>query len=70
MPKINQEEFDRVIQLVEEKTCFRYAAGTYDASSAFMVPVAGDGETALSPAIEFTWGQLVAMSELPERPKR
>jgi hypothetical protein len=66
--KVDQSEFDRVLHLVEEKTCFRYTAGTLDASSAFMVPVAGDGETVMGPCVEFSWKQLKALAALPYPP--
>ena len=64
--KVSQDEFDRVLRLVEQKTCFRYTAGT-TASSAFMVPVAKDGKTPMGPCIEFTWKQLQYMASLPKR---
>jgi len=66
--KVSQDEFDRVLRLVEQKTRFRYTAGTLDASSAFMVPVASDGETVIGPCMEFSWKQLQAMAELPAPP--
>ena len=68
--KVSQDEFDRVLALVEKKTCFRYTAGTLDASSAFMVPVAQDGKTVIGECVEFSWKQLKALSELPDRPAR
>ena len=67
--KVSQDEYDRVLVLVERKTNFRYTAGTLDASSAFMVPVGPDGETVTGSCVEFTWKQLVAMSELPDKPE-
>jgi len=69
MPNISQDEFDRVLSEVERKTCFRFTAGTRNpASSAFMVPVAQDGKTVIGECVEFSWKQLVGMSELPEKP--
>lgn len=66
--KVGQDEFDRVVRSVEQKTCFRYTAGTLDASSAFMIPVAQDGKTPLGPVVEFSWKKLQALAELPDRP--
>jgi hypothetical protein len=66
--KVDQSEFDRVVCLVEQKTCFRYTAGTLDASSAFMVPVASDGKTVLGPCVQFSWKQLQALANLPYPP--
>ena len=63
--KVSQDEFDQVLRLVEQKTCFRYTAGTQDDSTAFMVPVAKDGKTPIGPCIEFTWKQLKFMANLP-----
>jgi len=67
--KVSQDEYERVLALVENKTGFRYTAGTIDASSAFMVPVGSDGETVIGECVEFTWKQLKVMSELPDKPK-
>ena len=66
--KVDQSEFDRVLHLVEEKTCFRYTAGCLEDSSAFMVPVATDGESVIGPCVRFTWKQLRALAALPYPP--
>ena len=66
MTKVDQKEFDKVVRLVEQKTCFRYTAGTLDASSAFMLPVNRETQIAIGPVVELSWEQLQALSELPE----
>lgn len=66
--RVSQDEFDRVLRQVEEKTCFRYTAGCIDDSSAFMVPVGMDGESVIGPCMSFTWKQLKALAALPHPP--
>lgn len=66
MTKVSQKEFDRVLRLVEQKTCFRYTAGTIDASSAFMIPIDRKTQTPIGPVVELSWEQLQTLSKLPE----
>ena len=66
MTKVDQKEFDRILKLVERKTCFRYTAGTLDASSAFMVPIDRKTQIPIGPVVELSWEQLQALAKLPE----
>ena len=66
MPKVHEKEWNGVVRLVEQKTCFRYVAGTYDASTAFMLPVDHKTQVAIGPVVELSWKQLQALSKLPE----
>jgi hypothetical protein len=62
MNKVSQQEYNKVIKTIEQKSCYKFSAGTDD-SGAFMIPVASNNVPMATP-IYFTWSKLKKLAEL------